>query len=86
MRKTGRRRVRRTRAGRREAAPWQREAARRWDRMFGGYRLAEGGSPCARCGCRRACEFADQYCGAFARWYAAAFDEAAGRVRRLAGR
>lgn len=84
MRKRRRFKVRRRQEGRRIVAAWQMEAVRRWDRMFGGYRLARGGSPCARCGCKRACDYADQYCDAFAQWYAAAFDEAAARLRNLA--
>lgn len=83
MKKT-RRHVRRRKAGPRKPEPWSAEAARRWDRMFGGHRLAGRRAPCAHCASKPACDYADSYCPAFARWYAAAYDAAAAEVRRLA--
>lgn len=60
---------------------WQQEAARRWNEQFGWYRVAQ--YPCGGCMGRTYCDFTGDYCPAFARWFSAAYDESAAKLRRL---
>lgn len=64
---------------------WQKEAANRWNRMFGWYQARANAYPCRGCMRRSICDYTGQYCPAFARWFAHAYDGAAERLRRTNG-
>ena len=68
---------------RQEEPGWQQEAARRWNEQFGWYRASQAQYPCRRCMKRACCDYTGQYCAAFARWFSAAYDQSAARLRRL---
>lgn len=62
---------------------WQQEAARQWNACFGWYRASQAQYPCGGCMGRAYCDYTGSYCPAFARWFSAAYDESAARLRRL---
>lgn len=66
-----------------EDANWQQEAVRQWNERFGWYRASQAQYPCHGCIGRTYCDFTGQYCPAFARWFAAAYDQSAAKLRRL---
>ena len=66
-----------------EEENWQREAARTWNERFGWYRASKAQYPCSNCMGRAYCDFTGEYCPAFARWFSAAYDQSAAKLRRL---